>query len=116
MKRSIVVDGNGGPLGIVVAGANVPDMKLLAATLDAMVVPPPFPTSEDAHGAPLGCRADPGRALEVPVRSGAIREESRKLPRPGHARLHLDVDPYLASSTTTSSVIEIDSKALCGRR
>ena len=49
MKRSIVVDGNGGPLGVVVAGANVPDMKLLAATLDAMVVPPPLPTPEEAQ-------------------------------------------------------------------
>lgn len=49
MKRSLVVEGNGGPLGVVVAGANVPDMKLLAATLDAMVVPPPFPTSEKPH-------------------------------------------------------------------
>ena len=33
----------------MVAGANVHDTKLLAATLDAMVVPPPFPTPEEAQ-------------------------------------------------------------------
>ncbi len=49
MKRSIVVEGNGGPLGVVIAGANVPDTKLLAATLDAMVVPPPFPRPEEVQ-------------------------------------------------------------------
>ena len=37
-KRSLLVDGEGGPLGIVVAGANVHDAKLLEATLDAIVV------------------------------------------------------------------------------
>ena len=34
-KRSLLVDGEGGPLSIVVAGANVHDAKLLEATLDA---------------------------------------------------------------------------------
>ena len=48
MKRSLVVEQDGGPLGVVVAGANVHDTKLLEATLDAMVVPPPLPTSEKA--------------------------------------------------------------------
>ena len=39
-KRSLLVDGEGGPLSIVVAGANVHDAKLLEATLDAIVVEP----------------------------------------------------------------------------
>jgi putative transposase len=47
VKRSLLVEGDGGPLGAVVAAANVPDFKLLAATLDALVVPRPEPT--DAH-------------------------------------------------------------------
>ena len=34
---------DGGPLAIVIAGANVPDCKLLAATLDAIVVGRPEP-------------------------------------------------------------------------
>ena len=40
-KRSILVDGGGGPLSLVVAGANVHDTKLLAITLDSIVVERP---------------------------------------------------------------------------
>ncbi len=46
MKRSLLVEADGGPLAIVVAGANVRDHKLLAATLDAVVVERPKPTEE----------------------------------------------------------------------
>jgi putative transposase len=38
------------PLGIVVAGANRPDMKLLAPTLYSMVVARPEPTEEEPQG------------------------------------------------------------------
>jgi putative transposase len=37
----VIVDGEGGPLGVVVAGANVHDTKLLEATIDAMIVERP---------------------------------------------------------------------------
>lgn len=47
MKRSLLVEADGGPLSVVVAGANVRDDKLLAATLDAVVVERPEPTEED---------------------------------------------------------------------
>ncbi len=46
MKRSLLVEADGGPLSVVVAGANVRDDKLLAATLDAIVVERPGPTEE----------------------------------------------------------------------
>jgi putative transposase len=46
VKRSVLVEADGGPLAIVVAGANLHDTKLLAATLDAIVVARPQPTSE----------------------------------------------------------------------
>jgi putative transposase len=46
VKRSLLVEADGGPLAVVVAGANVRDDKLLAATLDAMVVQRPEPTEE----------------------------------------------------------------------
>jgi homoserine kinase type II len=52
VKRSLLVEAMGGPLAIVVAGANVHDTKLLADTLDAVVVARP--------------RAHAGMALEVP--------------------------------------------------
>lgn len=37
------------PLAIVAAGANVPDMKLAAPTLDAVVIERPHPTAERAQ-------------------------------------------------------------------
>ena len=46
MKRSILVEADGGPLSVVIAGANVRDDELLAATLDAVVVERPKPTEE----------------------------------------------------------------------
>jgi putative transposase len=46
VKRSLLVEAAGGPLAVVIAGANVHDTKLLAATLDAIVVERPPPTAE----------------------------------------------------------------------
>ena len=42
----MLVEANGGPLSAVIAGANVHDTTLLAATLAAIVVPRPPPTPE----------------------------------------------------------------------
>lgn len=47
MKRSLLVERTGGPLAVVVAGANVNDCKLLAQTIDAIVVERPTPTAEN---------------------------------------------------------------------
>src|SRR5579885_3682115 len=44
-KRSVHTDGGGIPIGITVAGANRPDMTLLAATLQATVIPRPTPSA-----------------------------------------------------------------------
>lgn len=46
-KRSVLVEADGGPLSLVVAGANVHDTKLLEATLEAIVVERPEPTEEE---------------------------------------------------------------------
>src|SRR5215213_3544671 len=46
LKRSLLVEADGGPLSVVIAGANVPDFKLLEATLDAIVVGWPAPTEQ----------------------------------------------------------------------
>ena len=40
-KRSVLADGGDGPLSVVVAGANVHDTKLLAMTLEGVVVERP---------------------------------------------------------------------------
>ncbi len=50
MKRSLVFEADGGPLGVVIAGANMHDTKLLKRTLQAIVVPRPRGTpSEKQH-------------------------------------------------------------------
>jgi putative transposase len=46
VKRSLLVEADGGALSVVKAGANVPDFKLLEATLEAIVVERPEPTEE----------------------------------------------------------------------
>ena len=54
VKRSILVEADGGPLSVVVAAANVHDTKLLAATLDAVIIPRPDPRPESPQHLCLG--------------------------------------------------------------
>ena len=42
----MIVEADGGPLGVVVAGANVHDTKLLKQTIEAIVVERPEPTKD----------------------------------------------------------------------
>jgi putative transposase len=46
-KKSMIVDGEGGPLGVVIAGANVLERRLLKETIEAIVVERPEATAED---------------------------------------------------------------------
>ena len=48
-KRSLIVEAEGGPLGVVVAAANVHDSKLLEATIEAIVVERPDPDEQEQH-------------------------------------------------------------------
>ena len=48
-KKSLLVDGDGGPLGVVIAGANVVEQKLLKETIEAIVVERPDPTDEQQN-------------------------------------------------------------------
>ena len=48
-KRSLIVERSGGPLGAVVAGANIHDAKLLADTIEAIVVARPDPAAYSQH-------------------------------------------------------------------
>lgn len=45
-KKSLLVERDGGPLGMVIAAANVNDITLLAATLDAVIVERPQPAPD----------------------------------------------------------------------
>ena len=64
VKRSLLVEADGGPLAVVVAGANVRDDKLLAATLDAVVLERPEPTEEAPQHLCLDKGYDNGPARE----------------------------------------------------
>jgi putative transposase len=48
-KKSLLTDGDGGPLGVVTAGANVVEQKLLRATIEAIVVDRPDPEKVEQH-------------------------------------------------------------------
>ena len=50
MKRSMLTEGHGVPMGVAVEGANRHDMKLVRATLESIVVPRPRPTEEEPQG------------------------------------------------------------------
>ena len=45
-KISLIVEGHGEPLGAIIDGANIPDCKLLEATIEAIVVERPEVTAE----------------------------------------------------------------------
>src|SRR6185312_7667249 len=49
-KRSMLSEGHGLPLAVAIAGANRPDMRLVVATLDALVIAPPAPTPDHPQG------------------------------------------------------------------
>ena len=48
-KKSLLVEGGGGPLGVVIAAANVNDHTLLGATIEAVVVERPDPEELEQH-------------------------------------------------------------------
>jgi transposase len=50
VKRSLLTEGHGVPIGLVVAGANRNDMKLVRATLESIVAERPEPTPEQPQG------------------------------------------------------------------
>lgn len=50
VKRSLLVDANGVPVGLAVDGANRNDMKLVQATLESIPVERPEPTAEQPQG------------------------------------------------------------------
>jgi putative transposase len=47
VKRSLLVEANGLPVGLAVDGANRPDMKMVEATLESIPVERPQPSAED---------------------------------------------------------------------
>jgi putative transposase len=50
VKRSLLTEGQGVPIGVAVAGANRPDMQLVRATIERIVVERPEVTDEQPQG------------------------------------------------------------------
>ena len=50
VKRSLLTEGHGVPVGLVIAGANRPDLKLVTETLESLVLKRPRPTKKRPQG------------------------------------------------------------------
>ncbi|NNJ25577.1 hypothetical protein LzC2_16490 [Planctomycetes bacterium LzC2] len=50
MKRSLLTEGGGVPIGLAIAGANRNDFKLVRETLESLPIPRPEPTDEAPQG------------------------------------------------------------------
>jgi len=90
-KKSLLVEGEGGPLGVVIAGANVVEQKLLSATIEAIVVERPDPEVVEQHlSLDAGYDNPSGRAaVEEHSYVGHIRparEGQREPRRPGRRK------------------------------
>jgi putative transposase len=72
VKRSLLTEGGGGPLGLVIAGANVPDAQLLQATLEAVVVKRPKPTEQAPQHLCLDKGYDNAPAETVVAKAGYV--------------------------------------------
>jgi len=64
-KESVLVDGDGGPLGAVIAAANVNDHLLLRETIEAIVVEKPEPTPQAPQHLCLDADYDNPRSREA---------------------------------------------------
>jgi transposase len=50
VKRSLLTEGHGVPIGLAIDGANRHDMKLVRATIESLVAERPEPTEEEPQG------------------------------------------------------------------
>lgn len=106
----MLVDGRGVRLSLVVSGANVNDVKLLAATLDQVVIARPVPSAETAHhlcadagykGVPAQCEAEtPNYRPHIKQRR---QEAESKRTQPGYKTHRWVVERTTPSSTDTAS-------------
>ncbi len=92
-KRSLLVNEQGLPLGIVVSGANTPDGKLLAPTLLAIAIERPDPDEVEQHlsldkgysGEPCATvAAAQGYTVHVPDKANAKKNASANLDGASH--------------------------------
>jgi putative transposase len=99
----VLVDGDGGPLGAVIAAANVNDQKLLRATIEAIVVDKPEPTPAEPQHLCLDAAYDNATGREAAAQAGytphirRVREEKKACDRSkGHKPRRWVVERTLA--------------------
>ena len=88
VKRSLLTEGHGVPIGLVVAGANRTDMKLVRATLESIVVERPEPTPDQPQGVCLDKGYDYQEVRDTLAEfgfTGHIRRGAKK-PKPSNAK------------------------------
>ena len=83
-KRSLLVEGGGGPLSVVVAPANAVDAKLLGATIEAIVVERPEPTARQRQNLSLD------KAYDNPTGEAAVEKYNYTghIRRKGEEKVH----------------------------
>ncbi len=81
-KRSLLTEGAGGPLAVVVAPANRHDTKLLKATLEAIVVERPKPTKKKPQHLCLDKAYDNAPSDQVVAEYGYVEHTRRKGEKP----------------------------------
>ena len=83
-----MTEGHGVPIGLVVAGANRTDMKLVRATLESIVVERPEPTPDQPQGVCLDKGYDYQEVRDTLAEfgfTGHIRGGAKK-PKPSNAK------------------------------
>ena len=90
MKKSVLVDRDGGPLAVVIAAANVPDHQLLAQTLDAIVPRRPLPAAADTPHELYGDRGYDYSACDT---AAAARGYTARIARKGGGWVRIDAPP-----------------------
>jgi putative transposase len=87
VKRSLLTEGHGVPIGLVIDGANRHDMKLLRSTIESIVVERPKASAEEPQGMCLDKGYDYDEVREILGEFGftahirARGEEAREIAR-----------------------------------
>jgi len=93
VKRSLLVEGQGLPVGLAVEGANRNDMKMVEATLESIPIKRPEPTAEQPQGMCMDKGYDYDEVRELVAEFGFtahIRsrgEEAKELKRKARAKV-----------------------------
>jgi putative transposase len=69
-KKSVLTDGDGGPLGVAIAGANVLERRMLRGTIEAIVVERPEPTAAEPQNLSLDKGYDNPEGREAASEAG----------------------------------------------